>query len=196
MYTSSNYIFKLSAFVYHTATEDVTSARKGCGRGAEGQWGRAEGWGWRSRSALQCQSPWPASAPQGESRRYLVQTWPDNVILLIKHNHTGSMISHLLRVFVSTARKESAKEKQLKEEEKILESVAEGRGTIICWNLNQIYCDKRIDVKTVGAKLAKLILSLSLSSISSDVCEGNGQRYHIRWSHKNKVRSWPVNSSM
>ena len=28
-----------------------------------------------------------------------------------------------------TARKESAKEKQLKEEEKILESVAEGRGT-------------------------------------------------------------------
>lgn len=30
-----------------------------------------------------------------------------------------------------TARKESAKEKQLKEEEKILESVAEGRGKII-----------------------------------------------------------------
>lgn len=30
---------------------------------------------------------------------------------------------------ISTARKESAKEKQLKEEEKILESVAEGRGT-------------------------------------------------------------------
>lgn len=37
----------------------------------------------------------------------------------------------LLYVFVSTARKESAKEKQLKEEEKILESVAEGRGKII-----------------------------------------------------------------
>lgn len=34
-------------------------------------------------------------------------------------------------VFVSTARKESAKEKQLKEEEKILESVAEGRGNNI-----------------------------------------------------------------
>lgn len=33
--------------------------------------------------------------------------------------------------FLSTARKESAKEKQLKEEEKILESVAEGRGKII-----------------------------------------------------------------
>lgn len=33
--------------------------------------------------------------------------------------------------FKSTARKESAKEKQLKEEEKILESVAEGRGKII-----------------------------------------------------------------
>ncbi len=39
-------------------------------------------------------------------------------------------MSHLL-VSVSTARKESAKEKQLKEEEKILESVAEGRGNII-----------------------------------------------------------------
>lgn len=33
--------------------------------------------------------------------------------------------------FGSTARKESAKEKQLKEEEKILESVAEGRGTTL-----------------------------------------------------------------
>lgn len=33
-------------------------------------------------------------------------------------------------MFVSAARKESAKEKQLKEEEKILESVAEGRGTV------------------------------------------------------------------
>lgn len=32
---------------------------------------------------------------------------------------------------LSAARKESAKEKQLKEEEKILESVAEGRGKII-----------------------------------------------------------------
>lgn len=32
---------------------------------------------------------------------------------------------------MSTARKESAKEKQLKEEEKILESVAEGRGNRI-----------------------------------------------------------------
>lgn len=32
---------------------------------------------------------------------------------------------------LSAARKESAKEKQLKEEEKILESVAEGRGIII-----------------------------------------------------------------
>lgn len=40
------------------------------------------------------------------------------------------MRSHSLYVFVSTARKESAKEKQLKEEEKILESVAEGRGKI------------------------------------------------------------------
>ena len=38
------------------------------------------------------------------------------------------MMSHLYCVFVFTARKESAKEKQLKEEEKILESVAEGRG--------------------------------------------------------------------
>ena len=34
-------------------------------------------------------------------------------------------------MFVSAARKESAKEKQLKEEEKILESVAEGRGKIV-----------------------------------------------------------------
>lgn len=33
-------------------------------------------------------------------------------------------------MFVCAARKESAKEKQLKEEEKILESVAEGRGTV------------------------------------------------------------------
>lgn len=31
-------------------------------------------------------------------------------------------------LFMSTARKESAKEKQLKEEQKILQSVAEGRG--------------------------------------------------------------------
>lgn len=38
------------------------------------------------------------------------------------------MLSPLHGVYVSTARKESAKEKQLKEEEKILESVAEGRG--------------------------------------------------------------------
>lgn len=35
---------------------------------------------------------------------------------------------------VPKARKESAKEKQLKEEEKILESVAEGRGT------NKMFC--------------------------------------------------------
>lgn len=34
-----------------------------------------------------------------------------------------------LALCVPAARKESAKEKQLKEEEKILESVAEGRGT-------------------------------------------------------------------
>ena len=34
-----------------------------------------------------------------------------------------------------TARKESAKEKQLKEEEKILESVAEGRGTAISFKI-------------------------------------------------------------
>lgn len=33
----------------------------------------------------------------------------------------------------SSARKESAKEKQLKEEEKILESVAEGRGMVVAW---------------------------------------------------------------
>lgn len=33
-------------------------------------------------------------------------------------------------LFACAARKESAKEKQLKEEEKILESVAEGRGKI------------------------------------------------------------------
>lgn len=55
----------------------------------------------------------------------------NNILLsycLINHNHNGSVVSHLLYVFVSTARKESAKEKQLKEEEKILESVAEGRG--------------------------------------------------------------------
>lgn len=32
-----------------------------------------------------------------------------------------------------SARKESAKEKQLKEEEKILESVAEGRGKVLVW---------------------------------------------------------------
>ena len=36
-----------------------------------------------------------------------------------------------------TARKESAKEKQLKEEEKILESVAEGRGTAISFLILQ-----------------------------------------------------------
>lgn len=47
------------------------------------------------------------------------------------HNRSGSVLSHLLYVFVSIARKESAKEKQLKEEEKILESVAEGRGKMI-----------------------------------------------------------------
>lgn len=43
-----------------------------------------------------------------------------------------------------TARKESAKEKQLKEEEKILESVAEGRGktTMLSRIINQIYLDK------------------------------------------------------
>lgn len=51
-------------------------------------------------------------------------------MLLIKHNQNGSVISHLLYSFLSTARKESAKEKQLKEEEKILESVAEGRGKL------------------------------------------------------------------
>ena len=44
---------------------------------------------------------------------------------------------------VSTARKESAKEKQLKEEEKILESVAEGRGKIL----------RRRKNKTVNSKL-------------------------------------------
>lgn len=37
-------------------------------------------------------------------------------------------LSPLPNVHVYAARKESAKEKQLKEEEKILESVAEGRG--------------------------------------------------------------------
>ena len=40
--------------------------------------------------------------------------------------------------FGSAARKESAKEKQLKEEEKILESVAEGRGIKLSYfNLQQ-----------------------------------------------------------
>lgn len=72
-----------------------------------------------------------------------------NVSLLDQHQHlkekaegTGSASILEIRVysratlllqqfvFVSTARKESAKEKQLKEEEKILESVAEGRGKI------------------------------------------------------------------
>lgn len=89
------------------------------------------------------------------------------------------MKSHLLYVFVSTARKESAKEKQLKEEEKILESVAEGRGKNISsydamLNYYQIYSARQCKMfqtcKTNSGELA---------SISSDVCEGNGQRYHI-----------------
>ena len=53
------------------------------------------------------------------------------IILLIRYDHDISAISHLVHVCVYSARKESAKEKQLKEEEKILESVAEGRGKII-----------------------------------------------------------------
>jgi len=40
----------------------------------------------------------------------------------------GAVGTLLLSSYLSPARKESAKEKQLKEEEKILESVAEGRG--------------------------------------------------------------------
>lgn len=76
------------------------------------------------------------------------------IILLIKHYHIGFDLSHRLYVFVSTARKESAKEKQLKEEEKILESVAEGRGNIVKLKwciINLIYFDKLTDIKTVYA---------------------------------------------
>uniref|UniRef100_A0A8C6KCI8 Probable ATP-dependent RNA helicase DDX41 n=1 Tax=Nothobranchius furzeri TaxID=105023 RepID=A0A8C6KCI8_NOTFU len=47
-----------------------------------------------------------------------------NISLLDQHQHLKEK---------AEARKESAKEKQLKEEEKILESVAEGRGTVILW---------------------------------------------------------------
>lgn len=49
------------------------------------------------------------------------------IVIIILHDRYDSEAPDLS---VSTARKESAKEKQLKEEEKILESVAEGRGTI------------------------------------------------------------------
>ncbi|KAA8589088.1 hypothetical protein FQN60_010433 [Etheostoma spectabile] len=49
------------------------------------------------------------------------------IMLLIRYYYFRSAVSHPLYGFASTARKESAKEKQLKEEEKILESVAEGR---------------------------------------------------------------------
>lgn len=45
----------------------------------------------------------------------------------------GTETSLVPEIFPS-ARKESAKEKQLKEEEKILESVAEGRGEL--WKLH------------------------------------------------------------
>lgn len=41
------------------------------------------------------------------------------------HNYLYSILT-----LINLARKESAKEKQLKEEEKILESVAEGRGKL------------------------------------------------------------------
>lgn len=50
-----------------------------------------------------------------------------SIVIIILHDRYDSEAPDLS---VSTARKESAKEKQLKEEEKILESVAEGRGTI------------------------------------------------------------------
>lgn len=60
---------------------------------------------------------------------------------------------------VPKARKESAKEKQLKEEEKILESVAEGRGT----NKMYFFLNKGITkVRTV----AKLIVSHLLALMS------------------------------
>lgn len=45
---------------------------------------------------------------------------------------TAWCLSDICLLF-SSARKESAKEKQLKEEEKILESVAEGRGMVVAW---------------------------------------------------------------
>lgn len=48
------------------------------------------------------------------------------VMKLIRNNHSYSVSNAFFSR--SAARKESAKEKQLKEEEKILESVAEGRG--------------------------------------------------------------------
>lgn len=66
------------------------------------------------------------------------------------------------------ARKESAKEKQLKEEEKILESVAEGRGT-----------NKMFFLKQGITKVRTVVKLNCLSSVSSDVRERNGQRYHL-----------------
>lgn len=48
------------------------------------------------------------------------------IVVVILHDR---WLRRVWPVCAPTARKESAKEKQLKEEEKILESVAEGRGT-------------------------------------------------------------------
>lgn len=86
--------------------------------------------------------------------------------------------------FFFSARKESAKEKQLKEEEKILESVAEGRGTIIVgaerrWtepppsHFKQAVCPKASCLWGAGTSLSYVCL------LSLDVSEGDGQRHHI-----------------
>lgn len=48
---------------------------------------------------------------------------------------------HLCCFILFVARKESAKEKQLKEEEKILESVAEGRGKLLPDSNLPSYCE-------------------------------------------------------
>lgn len=85
-----------------------------------------EGLGPRSNVSLLDQHQHLKEKAEGAWNLHIFYCSPYIVVAVILHDR---WLRSVWPVCAPTARKESAKEKQLKEEEKILESVAEGRGT-------------------------------------------------------------------